>query len=288
MLAVKIISPARCCKPANLSISPSSRRGAGFTLIELLVVIAIIAILAAMLLPVLSKAKAKGQGIACLNNTRQLTLGWILYQGDNGEYLLGGGQAIDTGLNFMDWTSSSKNTNIMGLIGPTALMANYIKQPASYKCPSDTYQSSANPGPRSRSVSMDGAIGDNSPQFGNNYDGRTYFEAKRASDLNTPGPAMIYVFLDEHADSIDDLLFMFNAGLNAPGSEMWRNLPASYHNGCGSLSFADGHSEIHKWLVRSGVFSTVQPVKYTSAWWQAINVGTDADYEWMEDRMPYH
>src|SRR5215472_5314044 len=99
MLAVKINSPARCCNPADVSgPSTSPQRPAGFTLIELLVVIAIIAILAAMLLPVLTKAKAKGQGIACLNNTRQLTLGWILYQGDNGEYLLGGKHAIDDSL----------------------------------------------------------------------------------------------------------------------------------------------------------------------------------------------
>lgn len=292
MLAVKINSPARCSNSSDCPAhSESPRRSAGFTLIELLVVIAIIAILAAMLLPVLTKAKAKGQGIACLNNTRQLTLGWILYQGDNGEYLLGGKQAIDDGLNLMDWTSNPANTNIWGLIGPTATMANYIKQVGVYKCPADNYQSTANPGPRSRSVSMNGAIGANNPTFGNSYDGRDYFGAKRVADLNIPGPSMIYVFLDEQADSIDDLLFMLNAGADAPGSEKWRNLPASYHNGCVSISFADGHSEIHKWLVRSGIFSTVQSVHYDKTWAasiQSINLGINADYEWLEDRMPYH
>jgi len=119
--------------------------------------------------------------------------------------------------------------------------------------------------------------------------GRTYFEARKVGDLKSPGPSSIFVFLDEHADSINDLQFMFNPGEPA-GQEFWRDLPASYHNRAGSFSFSDGHSEIHKWLDAT----TVWQVKYmnsTSPAWSTVNLGAgqaSVDYNWLNDRMPYH
>ena len=270
-------------------------RNRGFTLIELLVVIAIIAILAAMLLPALSAAKRKAQGIGCVNNTKQLTLAWIMYQQDWQDRLMPIGSAINSGLNSMDWTAASEvtSTNVTGLIGgspnPPPLMAAYVKSPGSYKCPADNYQSPNYPGARTRSVSMNGAL-TGKPTF-KNQNGRVYFTANKGNDLGTPGPVNVFVFLDEHADSINDLQFMVDPGY-APNGEHWRDFPASYHNGAGSFSFADGHSEIHRWMVRGGVYPTTpQPViklQTSPGRWAAPTLTANQDYEWLEDRMPYH
>jgi hypothetical protein len=256
-----------------------------------------------MLLPALSKAKAKAQGIACMNNTKQLTLGWIMFQSDNGELLMPNPGYIDCGGNvgdsvssYMDWSSDRRNVNTLGLVGPTSIMAEYVRSANVYKCPADIYQSPLNPGPRARSISMNGVLagkGGSGPLVKGSGDDpsspKSYYgsgnagvghSAQRSSDLNTPGPANIFVFLDEQADSIDDGTFMLDPGY-PKGQETWRNLPASYHNGCGSLSFADGHSEIHKWQTGS----TLQKVQFKP--YAPYTAHTSQDYEYMEDHMPY-
>lgn len=272
------------------AISSRSRRA--FTLIELLVVIAIIGILTALLLPVLGKAKSKAQGTACLSNLKQLAIGWIAYIGDNNEKLMQNGSGRSwIGNGYLSWGPDAPNTDTALLLDPkVAAMADYVKSAGVYKCPADRFQSSANPGPRIRSVSMNGPL-NSKPTF-INQTGRTYFPARKQSDLATPGPANIFVFLDEHADSIDDGVFMVNPGYPT-GQHRWRNLPASYHNGAGTFAFADGHGESHKWLETGGDNTTIYPVTMagtpSNQPWNAFNKSsfTSRDYEWITDRMPY-
>jgi prepilin-type N-terminal cleavage/methylation domain-containing protein len=275
------------CKKQNSSgFAAAPLRLPGFTLIELLVVIAIIAILAAMLLPALSKAKVKAQGISCMSNTKQIALGWILHNTDNnGEFITG--MPVQ---GFMDWFGNPGNTNVSLLInednGALGLspMALYIRSAGVWKCPADRYQAPANPGPRVRSISMNGFVtGAGAGSVLGTYPGtRVFFSAKKESELLRPSE--VFVALDEHPDSINDARFMFDPGATPP-AYVWRDLPGSSHAGAGGLSFADGHSEIKKWRETGGTIATVRPVNYTA--WNNTTVRASQDYAWMNDRMPY-
>lgn len=255
----------------------SSRGRAAFTLIELLVVIAIIAILAALLLPALGKAKSKAQGIMCMNNTRQLMLGWLLYADENQDRMVSNPGWV-TGI--MTWGPESDNTNTAKLLDPQqSLIATYVRSVGVFKCPADIFMSPRNPGRRVRSLSMNAALGGN-PVLANQLPGREYFAAKKLSDLSTPGPSLTWVTLDEHPDSINDGTFHVISGLT-PATARWRDLPASYHNGACNFSFADGHSEIKKWLDAT----TVQPVQFKD--FEGLRVRASPDYDWINERLPY-
>jgi len=237
----------------------------GFSLIELLVVIALIAVLAAMLLPVLNQTRTRAQGFQSVSNTRQLTLAWFLYSDDhNGRlaYNLGGvnggkSPAMKTNLNWVNnnltWELDADNTNTATLteasLGPYANHAARI-----YRCPSDNVlsqvQREAGWSHRVRSYSMNAMVGDAGElsQSGANQNNPHYTQFFRITDI--PRPSDIFVFVEEHPDSINDGYFLNKFYVNH-----WIDLPASEHNGAAPFAFADGHAQLHRWQSDS----TLQP-----------------------------
>lgn len=276
--------------PSTNRSSASPRQNLAFTLIELLVVIAIIAILAAMLLPALAKAKGKAQATLCMSNTKQILLGWMLFNGDNDENM-----PTKIVPNAIDWNTTAGNTNATSLINPNppddSQLANYVKTPGVYKCPSDNYlagpQKTLGWDKRVLSYSANGVLG-NGIQPANVFneftaEGRTYVaQIKKATSLNRPGAANTFVILDEHPDSIDDALFITQIGRKRANG-FFANLPASHHYGGGAnFSYADGHSEIKKWIDKG---RTALPVSYDVK--RNIPVNGSPDYEWLNERIPY-
>ncbi|EEF60119.1 prepilin-type N-terminal cleavage/methylation domain-containing protein [Pedosphaera parvula] len=246
-------------------LAPPHYETRAFTLIELLVVIAIIAILAGLLLPVLGKAKMKGQGISCMNNNRQIMLAWRMYADDNNDVLAPNDYPYTTPFNttLRSWVVGSMDvlpdaTNTAILVNPQySMLASYNANAATYKCSAD--QSMMKNAPRARSMSMNSSVGtrwNTSPRgtaIGGGWLPGSYNDAQttwrtygKFSDITAPSPSDLWVLMDEHPDSINDPLMAVECGLiNA--AAMIVDYPASYHNGACGIAFAEGHAEIHRW-----------------------------------------
>ena len=279
------------------------RRLLGFTLIELLVVIAVIAILAALVMPALSRARERANAISCLNNTRQLALANQLYVDDHDGLLpynlVLAGRSYRTNLNWvnnvMTRDLSTDNTNA-DTITSASLGAYLSRNLGVFRCPADwsmsTVQTADGWDHRIRSYAMNAMVGNVGSYLVNgvNVNNPNYQQYLKFSQILRPSD--VYVFLDEHPDSISDGYFLNKdaSGTGNPvlanaitpgGGQQWLHLPASYHNKNTAFSFADAHCDFHRWQDPE----TVRAIQPNTPFLPVEVTSDGTDFQWVLNHM---
>jgi len=314
-------------KTLEKEINCERKESGGFTRTELLAIIATSAMLAVLLLPAVARGAGQSQGAKCLNNIRQLILAAQMYATDNGGIWFPNqpGQ-LDWVTDFEDWaTANPANTNWQILLaapgsplavstGCSSFFTAFIKDPSVYKCPADP--SMVGNGARIRSYSASQAIGTcwsavnagqnclYGDQNGSHVTGQWLtgednncqdfgFTYQKLTDMVHPPPSSLWVFAEEHPDSINDSTLAVQIGEYQLGGA-WIDIPSNLHNGAGSFSFADGHAEIHKWAGR--LMSTltyvqdgdVPEINYEGAGQPPATTAADLkDLNWVQARTSY-
>jgi prepilin-type processing-associated H-X9-DG protein/prepilin-type N-terminal cleavage/methylation domain-containing protein len=265
----------------------------GFTLIELLVVLSVIALLASLLLPALAKSKGKAQAITCLNNLKQLQLGWKMYVDDNKDTfppnisrLVGFDQVNMVVDGRVPWVLGNAQLDISTSNITNGVLYGHVGSPTVYRCPAD--QSTVRDHPRLRRTRSY-----STPEFFNcdvishgALDGinDNVANLRKLSQLTDPGPSLTWVFIDEHEMSIDDGIFAIEfPGPPWPGQEIWAAFPGDRHSNGANVSFADGHAEPHAWRAHRKISVYTASKTYI----RPDDTNNLADLHWLHDRIQH-
>lgn len=241
-----------------------------FTLTELAAVVAVLALLLLLLTPALARSRVGDHAFQCQNNLRQLINGWRMYAADNADRLP---DSLSWMYGVLNYAGSADSTNI-ALIKQSLLWP-YVNNLATFKCPADKSLSLGTP--RTRTYSMNQQF--RSSPINGHADSPPWRIYKKSSDMISPPPAGLWVILEESPDSINDAAF--SVAMDFQGiSARWQSMPASFHQGSCGFSFADGHTDGHKWKDRR----TLYLVTYSGTFPFGIYQPNNPDIAWMQAR----